>query len=101
MTQDGIQQIRAEIDRLDRQIVALIAEREQFVRRAGRVKTDTAGVRAPKRVEQVVERVRALAGELGATPDVVERTYRAMISAFIELELSAFAAERPHDGQIG
>lgn len=85
-----IQQIRAEIDRLDRQIVGLMAEREQLVRRAGRVKTDTAGVRAPKRVEEVVERVRGVAGELGATPEVVERTYRAMISAFIEVELATF-----------
>jgi isochorismate pyruvate lyase len=75
--------------------VGLIAERERLVRQAGRVKEDTADVRAPKRVEEVVARVRELAGELGASPDVVERTYRAMISAFVELELTAFGDGRP------
>jgi isochorismate pyruvate lyase len=98
MTQDGIDQIRTEIDQLDRRIVALLAEREQFVRRAGRVKTSADGVRAPKRVEEVVERVRALAVELGAAPEVVERTYRAMIAAFVDLELTAFASAEGGSG---
>jgi isochorismate pyruvate lyase len=88
MTHDEIHGIRTEIDELDRRIVALLAERENLVRRAGRLKTDDAAVRAPQRVEQVVQRVRATAADLGATPDVVERTYRAMIGAFIDLELT-------------
>ncbi|WP_433180054.1 chorismate mutase [Actinoallomurus sp. CA-150999] len=88
MTHDEIHGIRTEIDELDRRIVALLAERENLVRRAGRLKTDASAVRAPQRVEQVVQRVRAAAADLGATPDVVERTYRAMIGAFIDLELT-------------
>jgi isochorismate pyruvate lyase len=83
-----LQEIRSEIDALDRQIVALLAARERLVRRAGRLKAGTAAVRAPGRVEQVVERVRAVAAEAGASPDVAERTYRAMIAAFIDLELT-------------
>ena len=40
--------------------------------------------------KKVVDKVRALANEAAAaSPDVVERTYRAMIAAFIDLELSA------------
>jgi isochorismate pyruvate lyase len=81
-----------QIDGLDRRIVALLAEREQFVRRAGRLKTDAGAVRAPQRVAQVVERVRSAATELGASPEVVERTYRAMIGAFIDLELASIGA---------
>ncbi|MEV0402898.1 chorismate mutase [Actinoallomurus sp. NPDC050550] len=88
MTHDEIHGIRIEIDELDRRIVALLAERENLVRRAGRLKTSATAVRAPQRVEQVVQRVRAAAADLGATPDVVERTYRAMIGAFIDLELT-------------
>ncbi|WP_205752331.1 chorismate mutase [Cryptosporangium phraense] len=80
-------EIRAEIDRLDREIVALIGRREELVRRAGRLKADADAVRAPDRVEQVIGKVRALAGESGADADVVEATYRAMIAAFIDLEL--------------
>jgi isochorismate pyruvate lyase len=94
MIDDSLDRIRTEIDALDRRLVALLAEREGLVRRAGRLKADTAAIRAPGRVEQVVERVRAVAAEAGASPDVVERTYRAMIAAFIDLELTAL---RPAD----
>jgi isochorismate pyruvate lyase len=62
------------------------------VHQAGRSKTTTADVRAPDRIEQVVDRVRSLATELGATPAVVERTYRAMIVAFIDVELATFSS---------
>jgi isochorismate pyruvate lyase len=94
MTDNPLDEIRAEIDRLDRRLVTLLAEREGLVRRAGRLKADTDDVRAPGRVEQVVAKVRAMATEAGASPDVVERTYRAMIAAFIDLELTTLR-ERP------
>ncbi|GAA0366618.1 GNAT family N-acetyltransferase [Actinoallomurus spadix] len=89
MTDDELTAIRGRIDELDRRIIALLAERETFVRRAGRLKTDAGAVRAPDRVAQLVRRARSTATELGASPDVVERTYRAMIGAFIDLELAA------------
>jgi len=79
--------VRAEIDRVDRQLVQEIAEREIWVRAAGKLKAMAPAVRDPDRVEQVVQRVRGIAAELDADADVVERTYRAMISAFIDLEL--------------
>lgn len=83
----SIEEVRSRIDELDRQIVELIARRQQWVVRAGQLKTDTASVRAPARVERVIEKVRALGVDAGASPDVVESTYRAMIDAFIALEL--------------
>ncbi|QIG42270.1 chorismate mutase [Nocardioides anomalus] len=84
----GLEEIRSGIDAVDVHLVALLAEREQLVRRAGRLKGDPAAVPAPDRVEQVVAKARALAAEHGADADVVERTYRAMITAFIDLELT-------------
>ncbi len=89
--------VRAAIDGLDGDLVALLARREALVRAAGRLKADGAAVRAPGRVEQVVARVRGLAAEHGASPDVVERVYRAMISAFVDLEL---ASTRVADGVV-
>ena len=94
MIDDPLEEIRAEIDLLDRRLVTLLAERERLVRRAGRLKADTGAVRAPGRVEQVVASARAMAAEAGASPDVAERTYRAMIAAFIDLELTTFR-DRP------
>lgn len=88
-------EIRSRIDLLDREIVRLLGQRETLVRRAGRLKSDSAAVRAPDRVAQVVARVRGVAEEVGASPAVVERTYRAMIDAFIDLELDVHREADP------
>jgi isochorismate pyruvate lyase len=88
MAEQGIEGVRAEIDALDRRIVELIARRQRWVIEAGALKRDRQEVRAPDRVEKVIAKVRALAEEAGASPEVVERTYRAMIAAFIDLELT-------------
>jgi isochorismate pyruvate lyase len=82
----SLDDVRAAIDQIDRRLVALVAERERWVRQAARFKTSRADVEAPARVEQVIGKVRQLADEAGASPEVVERLYRAMIAAFIELE---------------
>jgi isochorismate pyruvate lyase len=82
----SLDDVRSAIDAIDRQLVGLVAEREQWVRQAARFKNNRAEVEAPARVEQVIGKVRALASEAGASPEVVERLYRAMIAAFIELE---------------
>ncbi|MEU7750252.1 chorismate mutase [Micromonospora sp. NPDC049101] len=85
-TASALADIRAQIDELDAALVGLLARREALVRRAAPLKSDTQAVRAPDRVAQVVARVRALADEAGADPDLIERIYRAMIQAFIDME---------------
>ncbi|MEV4281414.1 chorismate mutase [Actinoplanes xinjiangensis] len=92
--EESLEDVRRAIDAVDVQVVGLLAERERLVRRAASFKKDEQGVRAPARVEQVIEKVRALAGERNASPEVVERVYRAMITAFIELELTEHRENR-------
>ena len=82
----SLDEVRLQIDRLDRALVALVAERGAYVAQAARFKKNRAEVEAPQRVAQVVERVLGLGRELGADPAVVEATWRAMIGAFIEME---------------
>lgn len=81
--------IRASIDALDGEIIALIAQRQVHVAAAGALKRGQPrdAVRAPARVDEVIRKVRERAIESGASPDVVEATYRAMIGAFINFEL--------------
>ena len=86
-----LEEVRDNIDRLDQQIVTLLAERGRFVSQAARFKKDTDGVKAPQRVEQVIAKVRGLAESVGASPEVTEQVYRAMIAAFIEQELADHA----------
>ncbi|MFG1917352.1 chorismate mutase [Micromonospora sp. NPDC048898] len=85
-TASALADIRAQIDELDAALVGLLARREALVRRAAPLKSDTQAVRAPDRVAQVVARVRTLADEAGADPDLIERIYRAMIQTFIDME---------------
>jgi len=87
---DSLDQVRAEIDRVDCRMLALLAERGGYVKQAARFKTSAAEVPAPKRVEQVIAKVTGLAREIGADPAVAEATWRAMIAAFIQSESAQF-----------
>ncbi len=92
ITCNSLEEVRSNIDTIDRKIVALLAERGGFVMQAARFKKSTDDVKAPQRVEQVISKVRTLAHDCGANPDVVEAVYRSMISAFINAELAEHAA---------
>lgn len=87
----SIDDVRSHIDRIDHQIVALLAERGGYVKQAAKFKKTTDDVKAPQRVEQVIAKVTALSREQGANPVVTERVYRAMIAAFIDAELAEHA----------
>ena len=78
--------VRGAIDRIDREIVALMAERGKYVAEAGRFKADPAAVSAPARVEAIIAKVKAIAHEDGLAESVAERSYRAMIAAFEDYE---------------
>ena len=88
-------EVRANIDRIDRAIVALLAERGAYVKDAARFKRDSHQVAAPQRQAEVFARVRALAEELGAYPEVVEAAYRALVAGFVAREQTDFAAMAP------
>jgi len=88
-------EVRANIDRIDRRIVALLAERAAYVKDAARFKRDSHQVAAPQRQAEVFARVRALAVELGAYPEVVEAAYRALVAGFVAREQADFADMEP------
>jgi isochorismate pyruvate lyase len=91
---NSLKEIRQGIDRLDEQIVALLAKRAMFVKDAARFKANSFQVAAPARQAQVFAKARALATNqnLGFTgfEDVVEATYRTMVAEFIAAEQSYF-----------
>lgn len=92
---NSLEQVRAEIDRVDRQMLALLAVRGGYVKQAAYFKRCAAEVPAPQRVEQVIAKVTDLAREIGADSAVAEATWRAMIAAFIQSELATHAALHP------
>ncbi len=80
-------EVRENIDRIDSEIVKLISLRSRFVSQAAGFKKTKEDVKAPKRVEEVIARVRTLADFEGIDPDIVENVYRTMISCFINYEM--------------
>jgi isochorismate pyruvate lyase len=91
----SLSEVRANIDRIDREIVAALAERGKYVAEAGRFKQDPAAVSQPARVEAIVARVRKLAEADGLAPAVAETTYRAMIAGFEDYEREQWRKAHP------
>ncbi|VWX55552.1 Isochorismate pyruvate lyase [Burkholderiales bacterium 8X] len=88
----NLAEVREHIDAIDRQVVALLAERGRYVKDAARFKRDAFQVSAPARQQEVIDKVLRLAEEMGAYPEVVEACYRAMIAGFIAREQKDHAA---------
>jgi isochorismate pyruvate lyase len=84
---ESLAEVRAQIDTIDAELIRLLADRQRLIRAAAAFKTDEQAVRAPDRVEQVVALARTRAEAAGLAPAVAESVWRAMIDAFIELEL--------------
>ncbi|MEV0678373.1 chorismate mutase [Actinosynnema sp. NPDC050436] len=84
---ESLDEVRARIDALDGELVRLLAARQRLVEVAARFKADESAVRAPDRVERVVDGVKRRAGDAGLSPVVAEAVWRAMIGAFVEHEL--------------
>lgn len=87
MNFSSIEDVRKAIDDIDSQLVSLIAQRGRMVKAAAGFKKDQDAVRAPDRVQRVIDKVRAEAAEAGVPEDIIEKIYRAMINVFIDYEL--------------
>jgi isochorismate pyruvate lyase len=82
----NMEEVRAEIDRIDSALVDLIGERFTFVDRAWQLKNSPAEARVPWRIQQVIDRVKARAAEKRLPPELVEALWRQMIGWFIQYE---------------
>jgi isochorismate pyruvate lyase len=83
---ENMEQVRAEIDRLDAAILDLVAERFGYVDRAWQLKKTKEEATVPWRIQQVIDRVRARAEAKGLPPELAEAMWRQMIGWFIQYE---------------
>ena len=93
-TSPTLHDVRASIDRLDRELVQLLAERREYALEAARLKSPDA-VKDPAREAQVLSNVTSLARERGLEPALVEGLYRDLMSGFVRAELAAKGAGAP------
>lgn len=90
MACNSLEEVRTNIDRIDDEIIKLIAERGKFVVQASSFKKDEESVKDAERVEEVIAKIRSKAKEYGADLDMAEVLYRKMISRFEDIERAEF-----------
>jgi len=92
---DSLDEVRANIDRIDRIIVPLLAERATYVAQASKFKSSPSTVVDTSRVERIILRVRAMAEDSGVDPALIERIYRGMIETYTAFEADAWSHAHP------
>ncbi len=85
-----MEQVRAGVDMIDRQLVALLAERFAHMRAAARIKADRGAVRDEARKAQVIANARREAEQLGVPADVVASLWDQLVEASIAYEMTEF-----------
>ena len=80
--------IRAEINRIDRDVIALVGQRFQYVQAAAQFKTSEESVKVPERFNSMLGQRRSWAEEQGLSPDVIEKMFRDLVGYFIKEEMT-------------
>ena len=82
--------VRHEVDRLDRVLVELLAQRQTYMSAAARIKPNREMVYDEARIEDVVQKVLVSSGIVGLSPKIAEPVWRTLIAECIEYEYSAY-----------
>jgi isochorismate pyruvate lyase len=85
--------LRAEIDRIDRVVVGLLAGRQRYIERAAELKAGRDQVRDEARILDVLTKIRAEAEKNRLDPGLAEVVYRVLMECSIALEFKAFEAK--------
>ena len=85
-----LEEARKEIDKVDEEIVKLIALRNNYIKQIAHFKTSVDEVKAQERIEDVISRVRQQAIELDLSPNLINDLYIKMIDGMVESEIAEF-----------
>ncbi len=95
----SMDEVRAEIDRLDRLLVRLLSERQGYIEAAGRIKPRADEVRLSWRIEDVVAKVLASAEREGLSKRIAEPVWRELIERCIDHEHRIWAEHHSVDNR--
>jgi len=87
-------EVRAGVDSIDRDMVALIAERMRFMAAAARIKPERGHVRDEARKAEVIENVQREAEALGLDPALFAALWETLVEASIAFELELWDGMR-------
>lgn len=83
-------EVRAGVDQVDRELVALLRRRFDYMDAAARIKPARGAVRDEPRKAQVIANARAAAVAAGMPGDAIAALWDALVEASIAYELEAF-----------
>lgn len=86
----SMEDVRHQIDRIDRALVGLLAERQTYIERAAILKPSRDTVHDDARIEDVVSKVLTEAKRQGLSASIAEPVWRELIRRSIDLEFKAF-----------
>lgn len=81
-------EIRIEIDRIDRQIISLFAERHKYIEEIVKFKHDENSIVALDRKEKVINERKIWAKEAGLNPDTFKEIYTLLVESNIKHEMN-------------
>jgi isochorismate pyruvate lyase len=93
---NSLSEIRSQIDQLDRQIIALLGQRFEYVKEVVKYKSNSSEIIAQERFNEVISSRRQLALENNLSPDTIEKVYRILLEYFIEEEYHLLRKNNPN-----
>jgi len=85
-----LEETRAEIDKLDDQIVEFVAARNAYVKQLAHFKNSVEEIKAEDRISDVISRARAKAIELDLSPNLINELFIRMIDEMVDSEVAEF-----------
>jgi len=87
---DSLEEARGQIDIIDDQIVELIAVRNAYIKQLAHFKNSIDEIKAKDRIDDIINRMRSRAIELGLSPNLINDLYIRMIDSMVDTEVSEF-----------
>ena len=87
---ESMRDVRAGIDSLDEQLLNLLSERIQYIKRAAQIKTSIDSIRDDERIEAIISKRKSQASEHGYSEEFIENLFRQLIEYSVDFEMQAF-----------
>jgi len=85
-----LDEARAQIDKIDDQIVELIAARNNYIKQIAHFKKSVDEIKAKDRIDDVINRMRSRAIDLDLSPNLINDLYIRMIDAMVDTEIAEY-----------
>jgi isochorismate pyruvate lyase len=85
-----LEEARAKIDLVDKDIITLIAQRNGYIKEIAHFKNSIDEVKAKDRIDFVISNAREQAISLGLSPNLINDLYVRMIDAMVESEVAEY-----------